>query len=425
MSTTLKKAVPKITSSKYKTEIMAPAGDWASLRAAIQGGAGSVYFGVDQLNMRARASNNFTMSDLPEIAELARQESIRTYLTLNTVLYDHDLPLMKRIIDTVKDHRITAIIAADQAAISYAAKQGVEVHISTQANISNIEMVEFYSHFADVMVLARELSLGQMKKIVKGVKERKITGPSGKLVQIEVFAHGALCMAVSGKCYLSLHTYNSSANRGACKQNCRHAYKVTNEEGEELVVDNEYIMSPKDLCTIDFMDQLLDTGIEVLKIEGRGRSPEYVKIVTRCYREAAEAVADGSFSKDKVENWKKDMKEVYNRGFWDGYYLGRRLGEWSEVHGSAATKEKRFIGKVLHYYPKAEVAHVRIKAGGLNKDDKLLIIGNKTGVAEPTIHSIWMEENPVESVEKGNDCTLKIDHVVQDGDKIYVWEDKQ
>ncbi|HKK25399.1 MAG TPA: peptidase U32 family protein, partial [Gracilimonas sp.] len=365
MSTTLKKAVPKITSSKYKTEIMAPAGDWASLRAAIQGGAGSVYFGVDQLNMRARASNNFTMSDLPEIAELARQESIRTYLTLNTVLYDHDLPLMKRIIDTVKDHGITAIIAADQAAISYAAKQGVEVHISTQANISNIEMVEFYSHFADVMVLARELSLGQMKKIVKGVKERKITGPSGKLVQIEVFAHGALCMAVSGKCYLSLHTYNSSANRGACKQNCRHAYKVTNEEGEELVVDNEYIMSPKDLCTIDFMDQLLDTGIEVLKIEGRGRSPEYVKIVTRCYREAAEAVADGSFSKDKVENWKKDMKEVYNRGFWDGYYLGRRLGEWSEVHGSAATKEKRFIGKVLHYYPKAEVAHVRIKAGGL------------------------------------------------------------
>ncbi len=404
---------------------MAPAGDWASLRAAIQGGAGSVYFGIEQLNMRARASNNFTMDDLPEIAELARKENIRTYLTLNTVLYDHDLPLMKRIIDAVKEHGITAIIAADQAAILYAAKQGVEVHISTQANISNIEMVEFYSHFADVMVLARELSLGQMKKIVEGVKERHITGPSGKPVQIEVFAHGALCMAVSGKCYLSLHTYNSSANRGACKQNCRHAYRVTNDEGEELVVDNEYIMSPKDLCTIDFMDQLLDTGVEVLKIEGRGRSPEYVKTVTRCYREAAEAVAEGTFSKEKVVGWKKDLEEVYNRGFWDGYYLGRRLGEWSEVHGSAATKEKRFIGKVLHYYPKAEVAHVRIKAGGLSKDDKLLIIGNKTGVAEPTIHSIWMEDTPVESVEKGNDCTLKIDCVVDDGDKIYVWEDKQ
>jgi putative protease len=425
MSTSQKHTYSETTALKNKTEIMAPAGDWASFRAAIQGGAGSVYFGIEQLNMRARASNNFTMDDLPEIAQLAIKEGIRTYLTLNTVLYDHDLPLMKRIIDAVKEHGITAIIAADQAAISYAAKQGVEVHISTQANISNIEMMEFYSHFADVMVLARELSLGQMKRIVEGVKERNITGPSGDPVQIEVFAHGALCMAVSGKCYLSLHTYNSSANRGACKQNCRHAYRVTNDEGEELVVENEYIMSPKDLCTIDFMDQLLDTGVEVLKIEGRGRSPEYVKTVTRCYREAAEAVANGTFSKEKVDGWKKDLEKVYNRGFWDGYYLGRRLGEWSEVHGSAATKEKRFIGKVLHYYPKAEVAHVRIKAGRLNKDDKLLIIGNKTGVAEPSIHSIWMEDIPVELVEKGNDCTIKIDCVVEDGDKIYVWEDKQ
>src|SRR6056297_2759277 len=271
-------------------EIMAPAGDWASLRAALQAGADSVYFGVEQLNMRARATNNFTLDDLNEISELCRKHNTKTYLTLNTVLYDHDLPLMKRIIDAVKEHGITAIIAADQAAISYAAKQGVEVHISTQANISNIEMVEFYSHFADVMVLARELSLGQMKKIVEGVKEREIMGPSGKLVQIEVFAHGALCMAVSGKCYLSLHTYNSSANRGACKQNCRHAYNVTNNEGIELAVDNEYIMSPKDLCTIDFLDQILDTGVKVLKLEGRGRSPEYVKTVTRCYKEAASAL---------------------------------------------------------------------------------------------------------------------------------------
>lgn len=409
---------------KRTIEIMAPAGDWASLKAAIQGGAGSVYFGIEQLNMRARASNNFKLEDLSEIADLAKRENIRTYLTLNTVLYDHDLPLMKRIIDAVKEHGITAIIAADQAAISYAAKQGVEVHISTQANISNIEMVDFYSHFADVMVLARELSLGQMKKIVEGVKEKNITGPSGNLVQIEVFAHGALCMAVSGKCYMSLHTFNSSANRGACKQNCRHAYRVTNEEGEELLVDNEYIMSPKDLCTIDFLDQLLDTGVEVLKLEGRGRSPEYVKTVSRCYREAAEAVVSGTFSKEKVNQWMGDLEKVYNRGFWNGYYLGRRLGEWSTVHGSAATKEKRFIGKVLHYFPKANVAHVRIKAGELNSEDKILIIGKNTGVAEPEISSIWIDEEPVERVGKGNDCTLKIDCEVEDGDKIYVWEDK-
>lgn len=407
-----------------KTEIMAPAGDWASLKAAIQGGADSVYFGIEQLNMRARASNNFTLADLPKIADLAREESIRTYLTLNTVLYDHDLPLMKKIIDAVKEHGITAIIAADQAAISYAARNGVEVHISTQANISNIEMVAFYSHFADVMVLARELSLGQMKKIVEGVIERDIRGPSGNLVQIEVFAHGALCMAVSGKCYLSLHTYNSSANRGACKQNCRHAYRVTNEEGEELLIDNEYIMSPKDLCTIDFLDQLLDTGIEVLKLEGRGRSPEYVKTVTRCYKEAAQAVADGTYTREKVDAWKKELEEVYNRGFWDGYYLGRKLGEWSRIHGSAATKEKRFIGKVLHYYPKAKVAHVRIKAGGFNRSDSLIIIGNKTGVAEPEIDSIWVGDRPADVVAKGEECTIRLDCVVNEGDKVYLWEDR-
>ncbi|MFP8489085.1 U32 family peptidase [Gracilimonas sp. Q87] len=424
MSTSIQKQVPEADTKNRKTEIMAPAGDWASLKAAFQGGAGSVYFGIEQLNMRARSTNNFTMEDLPDIAELAKKENIRTYLTLNTVLYDHDLPLMKRIIDAVKNNGITAIIAADQAAISYAFKKGVEVHISTQANISNIEMVEFYSHFADVMVLARELSLGQVKKIVEGVKERNITGPSGKLIKIEVFAHGALCMAVSGKCYLSLHTYNSSANRGACKQNCRHAYRVTNDEGEELMVDNEYIMSPKDLCTIDFLDQLLDTGAEVLKLEGRGRSPEYVKTVTRCYKEASDAVADRTYSKEKVENWKNNLAEVYNRGFWGGYYLGKRLGDWSNVHGSAATKEKRFIGKVLHYYPKAKVAHVRIKAGGLKKDDKLLIIGKKTGVAKPLISSVWVEDTPVDEVRKGNDCTLKIDCEVEEGDQIYVWEDK-
>ncbi|MEX0845593.1 MAG: peptidase U32 family protein [Balneolaceae bacterium] len=416
------KSVPSRTITK--TEIMAPAGDWESLQAAFQGGADSVYFGIEQLNMRARASNNFTMDDLPEIASLAKEKGVRTYLTLNTVLYDHDLPLMKRIIDAVKEHDITAIIAADQAAISYAFKQGVEVHISTQANISNIEMVEFYSHFSDVMVLARELSLGQVKKIVEGIKERNITGPSGELVQIEVFAHGALCMAVSGKCYLSLHTYNSSANRGACKQNCRHAYKVTNDEGIELEIDNEYIMSPKDLCTIHFLDQVLDTGVEVLKLEGRGRSPEYVKTVTRCYKEAAQAVAEGTFTPSKVEEWHKDLEKVYNRGFWDGYYLGRRLGEWSPVHGSAATKEKTFVGKVLHYYPKAKVAHIRIKAKEIKVNDSVLIIGKKTGVAEPEINSIWVDEQPADKVVQGQDCTIQMDSEVHEGDKVYVWEDR-
>jgi len=408
----------------HKVEIMAPAGDWASFSAALQGGADSVYFGIEQLNMRARATNNFTMDDLPDIAALAKERGVKTYLTLNTVLYDHDLPLMKRIIDAVYETGITAIIAADQAAISYAFKKGVEVHISIQANISNIEMVEFYSHFADVMVLARELSLGQVKKIVEGIEERNITGPSGNLVQIEIFAHGALCMAVSGKCYLSLHTYNSSANRGACKQNCRHAYKVTNDEGVELKIDNEFIMSPKDLCTIDFLDQILDAGVNILKLEGRGRSPEYVKTVTRCYNEAAAAVQNGTYTSEKIHGWKTDLKKVYNRGFWDGYYLGRRLGEWSPVHGSSATKEKVFVGKVLHYYPKAKVAHVQIKAGKITASDHLLFIGKKTGVAEPAIESLWVDEKPVQEVPKGTDCTIKMDQQVKEGDKIYVWEDR-
>jgi U32 family peptidase len=406
------------------TEIMAPAGDWESLAAAFQAGADSVYFGIEQLNMRARASSNFTMDDLPEIASLAKEKGVRTYLTLNTVLYDHDLPVMKRIVDKVKEAGITAIIAADQAAISYAFRTGVEVHISTQANISNIEMVEFYSHFADVMVLARELSLGQVAAIAQGIQKRGITGPSGRPVQIEVFAHGALCMAVSGKCYLSLHTYNSSANRGACKQNCRHAYTVTNDEGIELEIDNEYIMSPKDLCTIDFLDRILAAGVTVLKLEGRGRSPEYVKTVTRCYKEAALAVAEGIYTPERVAGWKNDLEKVYNRGFWDGYYLGRKLGEWSPVHGSAATKEKTFAGTVLHYYPKAKVAHIRIRAGQVSVGDTLLIIGKKTGVAEHLITSLWVDEQPAELVSQGRECTIPVDQPLQEGDKVYLWGDR-
>lgn len=405
-------------------EIMAPAGDWASLRAALQAGADSVYFGVEQLNMRARATNNFTLADLDEISELCKEHNTKTYLTLNTVLYDHDLPLMKRIIDRVKETGITAIIASDQAAMMYAHKLGVEVHISTQANISNIEMVEFYSHFADVMVMARELSLNQVGKIVDAVKEKNITGPSGKPIEIEIFAHGALCMAVSGKCYMSLHTYNSSANRGACKQNCRHAYRVTNDEGEELMIDNEYIMSPKDLCTIDFLDQILATGVKVLKLEGRGRSPEYVKTVTQCYKEAAQAVLDGTYTQEKGKELKARLNEVYNRGFWDGYYLGRKLGEWSNSHGSVATKQKTFVGKVLHYYPEPGVAHVRIKTKELRLHDPVLIIGDTTGVIETSVESLWVDDQPSEHAGKGVECTIKVPGKVRAGDNLYLWKDR-
>ena len=406
-------------------EIMVPAGDWASFHAAIQGGADSIYFGVEQLNMRARATNNFALDDLQEIAKIAKEHGIRTYLTLNTILYDHDLPVMKSIINEVKSAGITAIIAADQAAISYAAKQGVEVHISTQANISNVEMVEFYSHFADVMVLARELSVGQMRHIVQTIKKENISGPSGKLIEIEVFAHGALCMAVSGKCYLSLHTYNSSANRGACKQNCRHGYMVEDiEDGTQIHIDNQYMMSPKDLCTIDFLDELIGSGVRVLKIEGRGRSPEYVKKTTAMYKAAAQAVLDGTYTKEKVAEWMKELDSVYNRGFWDGYYLGRKLGEWSPIYGSAATKQKTFVGKVLHYFPKAEVAHIRVKTKKLSIGDSLLIIGDRTGAVETTIESIWVNDAPANEATQGQECTIKVTEALRADDNVYLWEDR-
>ena len=422
---TLKIQSAPVTSSIPTIEIMAPAGNWASFHAAIQGGADSIYFGVEQLNMRARATNNFTLDDLPQIAKLADEHGVKTYLTLNTILYDHDLPVMRRIIDTVKEHGITAIIAADQAAISYAFSKGVEVHISTQVNISNIEMVKFYANFADVVVLARELSTRQMKLIVDAIESEKIKGPSGELVRIEVFAHGALCMAVSGKCYLSLHSYNASANRGACQQNCRQSYEVKSmDDGTMFEIDNEFIMSPKDLCTLDFLDELLGTGVKVLKIEGRGRSPEYVKTVTRCYKEAAEAVMSGSFTREKVDIWMEQLNSVYNRGFWDGYYLGRKLGEWSNVYGSAATRQKSFIGVVLHYYPKAGVAHIRIKTKELKIGDAILIIGDHTGVIESTIESIYVDDVPNDCASKGQECTITIDGKVREGDNVYIWEDR-
>ena len=334
-------------------EIMAPAGSWQSLQAAIQGGANSVYFGIEQLNMRAKSSNNFTLKDLVEIAEFCNNKNIKTYITLNTIIYDHDLILMKKIVDKAKQTGITAIIASDQAVISYATSIDMEVHISTQANITNIETIHFFAQFAEVVILSRELSLLQIKEITKEIEKRQIKGPSGNLVQIEIFVHGALCMAVSGKCYMSLHTANSSANRGACIQNCRKTYTVTDkEDGHQFDIDNEYIMSPKDLCTIGFLDQVLDSGINILKIEGRGRSPEYVKTVTQIYREAADAYLDETYNNEKVKGWIKKLETVYNRGFWDGYYLGQKLGEWTRIHGSKASKKKIYLGKAKKLFHK-------------------------------------------------------------------------
>jgi putative protease len=405
--------------TKRKIELMAPAGSFESFMAAIQGGADSIYFGIEQLNMRARATMNFTIDDLPEIAKRAKENKVRTYLTLNTIVYDHDLSLMKRIVNTAKECGITAVIAADQAVIMHAKTIGLEVHISTQVNITNLETVKFYAMFADVVVLARELSVNQMRAIVEGIKKENICGPSGKLVEVEVFAHGALCMAVSGKCYLSLHSHNSSANRGACIQNCRRTYRVIDEEGIELEIDNEYIMSPKDLCTIDFLDVLLGTGISVLKIEGRGRAPEYVKTVVQCYREAIDAYLDGAYNKEKVEAWMKRLETVYNRGFWSGYYLGQKLGEWSGTDGSHATQKKIYIGQGLKYYAKSKVGEFKIESHTLKKGDKLLITGPTTGVIELDAKEVRVDNKVVEIAEKGMLCTLPIEDKIRPSDKLY------
>lgn len=400
-------------------EIMAPAGSFESLMAAIQGRADSIYFGIEQLNMRAKAANNFTFDDLEKIAEICNSNNVRSYLTLNTIIYDHDLSLMKRIVDKAKAAGITAVIASDQAVINYASSIGFEVHISTQTNVTNLETIKFFSHFADVMVLARELSLKQVKSITDGIKKENITGPSGNLVEIEIFAHGALCMAVSGKCYLSLHTNNSSANRGACVQNCRRTYEVKDEEGNELLIDNEYIMSPKDLCTIGFIDDIINAGVKVLKIEGRGRAPEYVKTVTQCYREAADAYLYGTYSKEKIEGWNQRLATVYNRGFWDGYYLGQELGEWSEGHGSQATTRKKFLGQGVKYFPKINIAEFRIETHSLSVGDKILITGPTTGVIETTVKELRVDDKSVEKVEKGVNFSTPIDEIIRPSDKLY------
>lgn len=406
---------------KHKNiEVMAPVGSYEALSAAIKGGCNSVYFGIEQLNMRARSSNNFTTEDLANIANICNEKNIRTYITLNTVLYDHDINLMKTIIDAAKENGITAVIVSDHAAMNYAKKIGYPVHISTQCNISNIETVEFYSQYADVMVMARELSLQQVGSISSEIERREIKGPSGKNIEVEVFAHGALCMAVSGKCYLSLHSHNSSANRGACIQNCRKEYTVIDkEEGHELEIDNEYIMSAKDLATIDFLDKVLNAGVRVLKIEGRGRSADYVYTTVKCYREAVDSIIEGTYTKEKITDWKKRLATVYNRGFWDGYYLGKKMGEWSESYGSKATLKKIFVGKGIKYFPKAKVGEFLLETHSLKKGDNILITGPTTGVIEASIDEIRVDEKNVDEVNKGEHFSIKIDEQIRASDKLY------
>lgn len=401
-------------------ELMAPAGDFEALQAALDNGADSVYFGVEQLNMRARASMNFTLEDLEEISSRCSEKKVRTYLTLNTIIYDHDLSLIKTLLDKAKAANITAVIAMDQAVIAYARQIGMEVHISTQINVTNIETVKFYALFADTIVLSRELSLSQVKKITEQIKKENVYGPSGNLVEIEIFGHGALCMAVSGKCYLSLHSHNSSANRGACKQNCRKKYTVIDQEsGFEIEIDNEYMMSPKDLCTLDFLDQIVDSGVKVLKLEGRGRAPEYVAIVVRCYRQAIDAIAAGTFTREKVDYWMQELQTVYNRGFWSGYYLGQKLGEWSPANGSMATQRKVYIGKGRHFYPKANVGEFLIEAYDLKVGDKILVTGPTTGARETVVNSLMVEDTPAETATKGDKITLPLDFKIRPSDKLY------
>lgn len=405
-------------------EIMAPAGSYESLMAAIQGGADSVYFGVEQLNMRAASSNNFTIEDLHKIASICKKNNLKSYLTVNVVVFDHEIEQMHRIIDAAVESKITAVIASDLSVINYAFSAGIEVHLSTQLNITNLEALKFYSKWADVVVLARELNIDQVKHIHNCITEQNIRGPKGDLIRIEMFVHGALCMAVSGKCYLSLHENNKSANRGECYQTCRKSYIATGKEsGYELEIDNEYIMSPKDLCTIGFLDKLIDAGVTVLKIEGRARSAEYVKEVSSCYNEAVEAISDGTFGEEKTESWRTRLSTVFNRGFWDGYYLGQKLGEWNTNYGSSATKRKLYLGKITNYFKKLNVAEIKLENGDLNKGEIILITGPTTGVIEYLTDEIRVDLKVAEKGLKGELCSIKINDILRRSDKVYKWVD--
>lgn len=408
------------TQKQESIELLAPAGSYESLAAAIKAGANSIYFGVEQLNMRTKSTHNFLITDLPEIARICEQSGVKSYLTLNTIIYDHDINLMKRIIVAVKESGVTAIIASDHAVMNYAAKLGISIHISTQTNITNIETVEFYAVYADVMVLSRELSLLQVESINKEIRRRNICGPSGNLVRTEVFGHGALCMAVSGKCYLSLHSNFSSANRGACVQNCRRSYIVTDkEEGVEFEVDNEYIMSAKDLCTIDFLDKLITSGISVLKIEGRGRSADYVHTVTKCYREAIDSCINSDYTEEKIKDWKARLSTVFNRGFWEGYYLGRTMGEWSDDSGSKATKRKVYLGKGIKYYDEKSIGEFYIEAQNIALGDELIISGPTTGIVEAILTELRVDNKSVVKANRGTTITFPISEKIRPSDKLY------
>ena len=403
-------------------EIMAPVGSYESLMAAVQGGADSVYFGIEKLNMRSRSSNNFTTEDLKNIVSICNENNIKSYLTLNVIVYDEDIELMKEIVDVAKESGVSAIIASDVAAMTYANRVGVEVHLSTQLNITNIEALKFYAQFADVVVLARELNLDQTAHIYKQITEQNICGPKGEQIRIEMFCHGALCMAVSGKCYLSLHEMNASANRGACMQICRRGYTVTdNELGIELAVDNQYIMSPKDLKTIHFLNKMIDSGVRVFKIEGRARSAEYVKTTCECYNEAINSYIDSSFTDEKIENWNNRLKKVFNRGFWNGYYLGQRLGEWSANYGSNATHKKMYVAKGIKYFSNIGVAEFLVETQSVRVGEKIVIIGPTTGVIETTITEIQVNHKSVQEAVKGQSFSIPMKEKIRPSDKLYKW----
>ena len=401
-------------------EIMAPVGSRESLAAAIQAGADSIYFGIENLNMRARSSNTFTINDLKEIAMICDEHGLKSYLTINTIIYDNDIPLMRTIVDAAKEAGISAIIAADVAVMCYARSIGQEVHLSTQLNISNAEALKFYAQFADVAVLARELNMKQVRGIYDKIKEDKVCGPSGEEIRIEMFCHGALCMAVSGKCYLSLHEMDNSANRGACMQICRRAYTVKDKESDiELEVDNQYIMSPKDLKTIHFMDEMIEAGVRVFKIEGRARGPEYVRTVVECYKQAIQSCLDGTFTEEKVQAWDNRLKTVFNRGFWNGYYLGQRLGEWSKNYGSEATERKVYVGKAVKYFSNINVAEFLVEASEIKLGDKLLVTGPTTGALFSTLDEARVDLKPVEVVRKGEHFSMKFSEKIRPSDKLY------
>lgn len=404
---------------------MAPVGSYESLYAAIEAGANAVYFGIEGLNMRARSSVNFTLDDLRNIASICAEHGLKSYLTVNTIIYDSDIETCHRIIDAVKKAGISAIIASDIAAISYARSIDVEVHISTQVNVTNIEAVRFYAAFADVMVLARELNLDQVTAIHKAIIDEDIRGPHGDLVRIEMFCHGALCMAVSGKCYLSLHEMNSSANRGACTQICRRGYTVTDREtGDQLDIEDKYIMSPKDLKTIHFLNKMIDAGVTVFKIEGRARGPEYVKIAVQSYSEAIDAICDGNFTEEKIAEWDARLEKIFNRGFWNGYYLGQRLGEWSSKYGSSATRVKRYAAKGVRYFSNIGVAEFYVESGEVRAGDEIVITGPTTGALILTVDELRVDLKVVDKAVKGQSFSIKVPSKIRPSDRLYVWDKK-